>query len=464
MRYNEYIIQKPFDLPQLLLPSINFLRTRIGLSELGESTFFECKFDRIRPNKEAPIITTQEMAGESRYIRQMYQIGLIEVLRKTNIPGGLRMMKKAMGKLDNQCIRAQSPNLWWVAQGLLDAFISKDLTLSQTRYKLFSRLDRQIREIENKSNSPISDNKVEIEQLTREIIYLTWVSGAETPTINAILKHFNIEKCEFNEATLKSEIQSFRGPSDQDYESLSKALSEEVSSIELSINQYFSNADESSNIGILMDKMITLRNLLSLLKIDDQIVRLNVAIDIVKKAQDDNEPLDEKNENILMIIIESLKSAVDKYELAKYSGSKTARREKLSESQLKINEKTYQLVSSLIAQFTEFSYNRKKQLLLSGIDKKLAEIKNGFEQLNVMDMLPIIDGCESFFVNILMKNPRTTSDKALELFADIIGSLEFYLETLKNTSKPSPRIIEFAENSLSELNQITENSIQWQES
>jgi len=98
------------------------------------------------------------------------------------------------------------------------------------------------------------------------------------------------------------------------------------------------------------------------------------------------------------------------------------------------------------------------------MDTQLGEIMHGFEQLNIIDMLPIIDGCQSFVTNYLVKHPHSISDQAIDLFADIIGSLEFYLETLKNTSKPSPRIIEFAENSLTELNQSTENSVQWQES
>jgi len=308
MRYNEYINQKPFDLPQLLLPAINFLRSRTGSPELGESIFFNCQHHLARPNKEAAIITTEEIAGQSRYIRQMYQIGLIEVLRKTNLSGGLRMMKKAMAKLDDQCIRAHSPNLWWVAQGMLEAFISEDLTLSQTRFKLFSRLDKQIRDIENKSNNSISDNKLEINLLTKEIIYLVWISGTETPTISAIFKHLNIEKPEFNDELLKKEAEDLRGPSDQDYQSLSKALSEEVSSIELSLNQYFTDANDSTSLDAILKKMLNLKNLLNILKVDDQIVRLNVAIDIVQKAQDAGQNLEEKDANILMIIIDTARS------------------------------------------------------------------------------------------------------------------------------------------------------------
>ena len=57
----------------------------------------------------------------------MYQIGFIEVLRQTNVVGGLKMMQRSMKLLDEECPRPNSPNLWWIAQAMLDGYINNAL-------------------------------------------------------------------------------------------------------------------------------------------------------------------------------------------------------------------------------------------------------------------------------------------------------------------------------------------------
>lgn len=458
MRYNEYISQKSCDLPQLLLPTINFLRHSTGATQLGESVFFRCHTHLTRKDKDLVLITSESSAAQSRHFRQMYQIGLIEVVRNTNLSGGLRMMKKAMGKLDEECVRPQSPNLWWIAQGMLDGFIEKELILTKLRFKIFSRLDRQIRLIENKPDTPLDDNKLELDLLTKEILYLTWISAAQTPTIKKILNHFSLKTPEFSDRQLRSEAEDFRGPSDQDYQSISEALADEINLIEQSLNQYIQSADNRLDLQEINKQMINLKGLLNVLKVDDQIVRLNVAIEIINKTIEEKLPLSEKDANILLIVIESLRAAVDQYELAKYSSRGSLQREKLSAAQLKICENTHTSVKQIIHQFTEFSINKRKRSLLKEISGLLEKTKTGFNQLKIQDVLSIIDGCIIFINHYLAKEPHSTSENAIKLFADIIGSLEFYLETLKHTSKPSSRIIEFAENSLWQLNRTVKKN------
>ena len=52
----------------------------------------------------------------------------------------------------------------------------------------------------------------------------------------------------------------------------------------------------------------------------------------------------------------------------------------------------------------------------------------------------------------LSRSPSKTSKEAISLFADTISSIEFYLETLKYTVKPNPKILKFAAKSAIKLN------------
>jgi len=135
----------------------------------------------------------------------------------------------------------------------------------------------------------------------------------------------------------------------------------------------------------------------------------------------------------------------------KYSGKSTSSREQLTERQNEVRKKTHATVKKLIALINRFAIEGRKVLLLKRGDSLFSEIKSGFEQLRVTQALSIIDRSHSFFVNHLQKNPKGMSDEQINLFADVVASLEFYLDTMEFTTNPSNRILAFAETSTDEL-------------
>ncbi|WP_444994989.1 hypothetical protein [Aliikangiella sp. IMCC44359] len=452
MRYTEHVNQKPYDLPQLLLPAINSMRSCVNAPLLIESVFFQCDSNKPRRDRSLILITSEESAEKSRRFRQMYQAGLIEVLRQTNLIGGLKMMQRAIHKLDLECPRPNSPNLWWIAGAMLDAIIEGSLVLTKTRLKLFSRLDQQIRFVENKPANALHAKKPESNLLAKEMLYLTVIGGAKTKRVAKLLNHFNLQQAIISDSLLRKETQEMRGPSDQDYSSISEALLDEIKSITEAINISRENALEPLDLSQTHKQMTNLSNLLKILQVEDQRVRLNVAIELIDKAILNDKPISEKDLNILFIVLESISKVVNESDLAKYSGNASIRRGKLSSSQYAISQKTYQQIQQLINQFEEFTSKNRKVLLLKDIQQLLEEIKLGFKRLKVDNAVLIVEGCLVFIVHHLTKNPHTTSNYAIDLFADIIGSLEFYLETLEYTASPSPKILDFAQNSLLHLN------------
>mgnify|MGYP005812853693 CR=1 FL=1 len=451
IRYSEHINQKNFTLPELLLPTINELRSAVNAPILDESSFFECDCNLTRKNRAIFLIISDETAAKSRHFRQMYQIGLIEVLRQTNLSGGLKMMKKAMEKLDNECPRPISPNLWWIAQSLLDAFVSQALVLTKTRLKLFSRLDRQIKYIENKAVNRLDDNKQNSQRLALEMLYLTRLSQLDTKPVSQLLEHFDLEPSVVSDQSLREEFKQMRGPSDQDYSSIVEALLDEVEKIEETLQQALENEIDLLDLEQILNQMINLNNLLKILQVDDQVVRLSVAIDMTEKTIKNQTSFSKKESNILFLVLKSIKNAIDESQLAKYSGVNRKQRNRISESQQEICNSTHVLVNNLIKQLTLFSEQDRNRQHLKQTAQLLLEIQQGFCQLGVEKSADIIDGCLSFVNFHLIRNPSSTKENVIALFADIIGSLEFYLETLEFTAEPSSRILEFAENSLFQL-------------
>ncbi len=150
-------------------------------------------------------------------------------------------------------------------------------------------------------------------------------------------------------------------------------------------------------------------------------------------------------------VLKSIKEAISESKLAKYSGQTRKQRNRISVTQLKICESPETLLKALVRDVTLFSEQERKRQHLSNVEQLIIDIQLGFKKLKIVKAEPILDACLNFVKTHLIRNPQATSQSSIELFADIISSFEFYLDTLKFTSEPSSRILEFAENSLSQL-------------
>ncbi|MET1257179.1 hypothetical protein [Aliikangiella maris] len=454
LRYLEHISQKAFDIPQLLLPTINQLRVCYGNSELRESYFFKKGFNKSRLGKVKTLMITEESASKSRHYRQMYQIGLIEVIRQTNLDGGLTMMKKSLHKLDKDCVLPKSPNLWWIAQASIDGFVEKKLRLTKSRLKLFSMLDRQIRQAENKPEFLLVDSKSEINLLTNELLYLVSISGCRTKLTQQVCQHFSINNQIVNDELLNEELRILHGLTNQDYHSIVESLVDEVENLETLLLQTKVLSYTTEEIESIKQKMIGLNNFLKILHIDDQVVRITVVVELTNQVIEEKRKITPKEINILMIALKGLKQSVIDSGFEKYAGILSTQREILSSAQYKICKNAHEKVKQFITDFSDFIESNRKVVLIKESAKLLDVVTQSFTDLNETELATISNECVNYLNYYIIKNPRTISEEIILVYADIIGSLEFYLETLQFTKKPNPRIIQFAKNSLAHLKRL----------
>lgn len=458
MQYTNYINHKQTDLPELMLSAINELRASINAQLLPESFFFKANCNKRRIDHSLTLIISDESAAKSRHFRQMYQIGLIEVLRQTNLIGGLKMMRNSIQKLDKECQPPQSPNLWWITQTLLDNFIDGNLRLTPTRIKLFSRIDRQIRNVEINSQNFRNETKKEIQLLTKELLYITSIADNPEKPTQELLAHFELSDNTMTDALLRRQTSSFKGPSEEDFSSLAEALIEEIDLIESSLLMAKDNNYDNLDLEEIKQKVINLSNLLKILQVDEHLVRLAVAVDLLEKSLAQGKVLAKQDADILFSVLDNVKATLSHTDFTSHHDKSNDNRETLSPEKCEIRDATHKKVNQLIHEFTRFTDNNRRALLLKNIPSLLEETREGFERLRVKGTQKILADCAKFINQYLMRTPSQTSEDAINLFADTIGSLEFYLETLEFTSAPSPRILQFAENSRANLHRLMEQS------
>ncbi|HAW26227.1 MAG TPA: ferrous iron transporter B, partial [Pseudomonas sp.] len=224
-RYLESVDASRQEMPELLLPPINALRLVSGQSPLPESFFFSVRLDHARPPIEAAVRQPTMRAAEARRLRQMYQVGLLGFIREDNASASLKLMARALGRLDLLFANTAGGRLCWLGSAAVEAQLDGQLLPRQSRKHLFSRLDRELRQLS--SHDAYEPPRV----LLKELLYLVALAESSGPLASEVRETFSLGSLPFTDHLLEDESQRLAGPGQAVMRSLSSAIREELASL-----------------------------------------------------------------------------------------------------------------------------------------------------------------------------------------------------------------------------------------
>ncbi len=228
-RYLECVEAQRQDMPELLLPALNEVRAALAQPELPESFFFSVHLERPRPPR-ALSVAAGALASEGRRLRQMYQTGLLALLRG-QAGAGLRLMERALARLDACAGHGERSRLCWLGAAALESLRETPLRLNPARCRLLARLDSQLRQmlVEEHFSAPRA--------LLKELLYLVALgrgSGARGRELRDI---FALPDLPCSDARLADAAQRLAGPGHEVLDSLARALGEELAELHAQLDQ-----------------------------------------------------------------------------------------------------------------------------------------------------------------------------------------------------------------------------------
>jgi len=448
-RYIDFICNKPFDLPQLLYVPINDLRSIAHIEQFPESSFFKANHRKVRDSGQAnDRLDDYEIVKTSRRLRQMYQMGLIEIIRKTNVSGGLAMMGRALSKLDRQCGCPSAPNLWWIAGGAIEAFHSGGLLINSTRLKLLSRLDLQIRELGQVNHNINYKNREKAEQLAFELLYLVSLSDAEDEQTETLRKHFELPNLGLTERNLAQEFQLLKGLNEGDYASLFDTILDDILKVQTDLiaEDYKSGSEELTQ---LFHQLKQLHSLFSVLEYKSLEIQLKEAVERIELTINKEIHLKDPDRQFVSDVLAKIESyLVDKRQRG-HGGQTNLNRNTLSPAQIEACNYARKQVHQVINQIENYSKQDHDPELLHSMPASLQRAVEKIDVLDVKELIALINELSDLSNQYFLKQPATM--QALELLADILCSIEFYLETMESNHIPSNKIYQFADENLARL-------------
>jgi hypothetical protein len=462
-RYLEYCTQTSRSMAVLLVPHINELKLSRSAAPLPESYFYP--LDVIRPNRKSVPAATQiqeDMSVLVRRLRQMYQTGLINVIKGHQVKASLGMMSRALERLETVCAGSVLGNFWWLANATLSVIREKNMSLAKTRKLLLGNIEREIKRLQFEGKAILSrDPEV---ALQKELLYLLALSHSKDDKTLAVMIAYGVKSPSYTEAELAREMDFIRGPSANTISSMVSVLSDEIHSTKNILERAAQGGAELlSESPELVDTLKKIADILAVVGLSAPSTGLKQEIEKIAHWQRDHKAVTPDEllsvADTLLYVESSIAGLArtnlsdDKLALINTSSRDTVMtNNQIAEAEkivLEEAEAGLVLVKRALTSFAESNYDKGHVRNISGT---LDAVRGGMFVLGLPRAAKVLAGCMRFVEDdLLQQELHPAIQHMLETFADAIISLEYYLDSVKFDKNADTSILQVAEESLQAL-------------
>lgn len=431
-RYLESVDASRQEMPELLLPPINALRRAAAQPALPESFFFSVRLDHARPAMAAPAREPAARAAESRRLRQMYQVGLLGFIRENNVPASLKLMGRALSRLDTLYANTPAGRLCWLGSAALEAQLDGQLLPRQSRKQLFSKVDRELRQlIVNSAHEPPRS-------LLKELLYLVALAESGGPIASQVREIFSLSSLPFTDHLLEDESQRLAGPGHAVMRSLSSAIREELASLKDLldlIERQTAATDSYANLHTLLGK---LAKTLGMVGLSSASSVLHAQLGQVSGWTAESPPAPEALLKLAdaVLYVESMVASLER------GGRRDVRPQTVqagNEAQAFANHQLTEACIVVIGEataglalakraITAYLESNGEKLHLANVPFSLMAVHGGLRFLEQDRAAELIGACADFIQKQMLEGVQMPSEQLLETLADALTSLEYYLE------------------------------------
>jgi len=453
--YIEYIIDKSQALPYLLLVFINELRTARKQPIIPESSF--CNYQTESYNWDGDIgEPVEDVAGVLKRQRQLFQIGLIGMIREENLELKIKLMHRAIQRAADSLGQHAAVSSLRLAEGVYESMLAGALYPTYTRKRLFSQLDRLLRDLSKDTASFNAD-----EDLNKELIFLNHLGLCDGPVSAKINQQLSLSAPNLNDKQAQAERSLMQGPNADTIITMVSALREELAQTKEVLEiaaQGVSQASDFENVVTLFQRSAEILKVVGLTSTGQLLFDMkNKVASWVGGAEYEKEELLEIADGL--IYIESVMANIsrmdlnfDASDLDKDTKRKLMSKSQLDEAQVLVLQESQAAIAIAkkdISSFIESNYDTSH---LQQIIETLSSVKGGIAILGHNQAGAVLASCMKFVQYIIDNGiDNAKSDSILETLADALIATEYYLSEIEMHNAAPPGVLTVAEQSLESL-------------
>ncbi|MGY2271873.1 MULTISPECIES: Hpt domain-containing protein [Pseudomonas] len=444
------------DLPLVVLPLLNDLRSAHGESLLSETSLFSPQLLTIAPLPDEALAqrAVPDLKEQLRQWHQLLQQALAGLLREDHGPSNLEDMARVFARLEALCQGAPLLPLWQVTSALVEGMLTGVIANSPALRSLLKASDKQLKRLLAQGIGGI--NQPAPDELLKSLLFYVAKVTRPTPRMQSLKERYGLDEALPDSAVVDAERARLAGPDRNAMGSVLGALCEELVRVKERLDLFVrSDRQHTSDLDALLAPLRQIADTLAVLGFGQPrkviIDQLAVVLSLAQghRAPDDAVLMDVAG--ALLYVEATLAGMVGTVEPESREESRLPTTDLTQIHQLVIRESCQCLkqAKELVIDCIEADWDRQR---LESLPELLSQVRGALAMIPLPRAASLMRGCTDYVDEQLMGNDAPPSERQLAHFADVISSLEYYLERmLQDPDAAGERVLELATQGLAAL-------------
>lgn len=444
------------DLPLVVLPLLNDLRSARGESLLSETSLFSPQLLSIEPLPEQALAqrATPDLHEQLRQWRHLLQQALAGLLREDHGPSNLEDMARVFARLEALCQGAPLLPLWQVTSALVEGMLTGVVANSPALRSLLKASDKQLKRLlvqgVNGINQPAPD------ELLKSLLFYVAKVTRPTPRMQSLKERYGLDEALPDSAVVDAERARLAGPDRNAMGSVLGALCEELVRVKERLDLFVrSDRQHTQDLDPLLAPLRQIADTLAVLGFGQPrkviIDQLAVVLSLVQGQREPNDAVLMDVAGALLYVEATLAGMIGTVEPQSREDSRLPTTDLTQIHQLVIRESCQCLrqAKELVIDCIEADWDRQR---LESLPELLSQVRGALAMIPLPRAASLMRGCTDYVDEQLMINQAAPSAAQLAHFAEVVSSLEYYLERmLQDPDAAGEKVLELATQGLNAL-------------
>ena len=427
------------DLPLLLLPLLNDMRTARGEKLLSENALFS---PDLAAGRSAGMAQQTDFASEQvnlqlRKLRQAMQIAHAAIIREQNVPASAHQLGRVFGRLENLFQGTGFAELWSIFAGVAEGLEMGSIDNGAAIRQLLRQADRELRQLLDDTTSIAG--RAPAPELLRNLLFYVAKSSGDSPRLAALKQQYQLQPLWHEDEQAPASDSRMVGPDRGTMHSVAQALDEELLQVKERLDLFVRSAERAPlALEELLPAMKRIADTLAVLGLGQPRRVLQEQVERVEGlSRTDKAPSDTQLMEIAggMLYVEaSLHGifAMDRAPTEPEEEDRQSRQLASAQDMFQVQQQVVLEARNALEQTRDainaFIAGQWDHAQLEPVDELLNSVRGGLAMLPLERAAAAVAACRLYLSQQLVRERKVPDWEALDALADVITSIDYYLE------------------------------------
>ena len=458
--YLEHLEQGKQDMPVILLPLLNDLRSARGEHLLSENAFFSPNLKAQAPEPSIEEQKDVEIKKYAKKLRSVFQSSLVGLYRNQEPKNNLKKIGAVLRELTNSSTSKSASRLWWVTSGVIEALLQGGLELNNSVKQLIGQVDPYIKGLITEGETIFDDKPPR--ELLKNLLYYVALSTSSGKRVEQIKTAFNLKQALPTGSDIGEAFDQLRGSESELMRSVSTVIKEDLLQIKDQLDVFVRNTDRvAADLAPFSEQLSRISDTLAMLGLGDLHKVIQDQVNAISSVIDAGTAPTESNLMEIasaLLYIESSLEGVESSALIKRRKdvSDTSDATLLPDSEtLQLNNFVITEASEVMAavknSFNTYANETNNPEQIKDTPALLNQVRGVLSVLQMDQAAKILHAAINYISVELLDKKIEPNQPALDALADAISSIEYFLESVAEGHSDPQSLLSFAEKSVLKL-------------